>query len=168
MGLILEKRQYVGGSDGGYWYYSSTSLAIKWGILAAIVAVIFLFFILGYAHSRRRMRKGLPPLAYHRWFTPRPQPAGFATQADPQQPNAYYAHQDPDEHGYYMHSMPPPAYNPNFAPPPVYQPPTGASKFDPSQQAPGLPAYPAPTADPGQMPAGGMYGSSGATTNPFR
>lgn len=43
-----------------------TAYAIKWAVIVAILVAVFIYFIGGYMHARRRMSKGLPPLAYHR------------------------------------------------------------------------------------------------------
>jgi hypothetical protein len=43
-----------------------TAYAIKWAIIAAIILIFCLYFLGGYMHAQRRMKRGLPPLAYHR------------------------------------------------------------------------------------------------------
>ena len=43
-----------------------TAFIIKWVITALILLALALFFIGGYLHAQRRMKKGLPPLRYHR------------------------------------------------------------------------------------------------------
>ncbi|KAL8928727.1 MAG: hypothetical protein Q9172_000790 [Xanthocarpia lactea] len=48
------------------WWYSDTADAIKWAVVAAIFFAIFLFLAIGYIHARRRIRRGQPPLRYHR------------------------------------------------------------------------------------------------------
>jgi hypothetical protein len=40
--------------------------AVKWSIVAAIFLIAFLWFVGGYYHAQSRMKKGMPPLAYHR------------------------------------------------------------------------------------------------------
>ena len=71
--LRLFSRQAGGDTDGtsnldvtGWQWY-----AIKWAILIGILVVLLALFVLGYAHARRRMQKGLPLLSYHRWLVPR-------------------------------------------------------------------------------------------------
>ena len=70
---LLFSRQDISGDDGrdrsddrGDWWYSDEAEIIKWVILAAIVLLFFTYLLGGYLHARRRMRKGLPPLGYHR------------------------------------------------------------------------------------------------------
>jgi len=135
----LNLRQLIGqegGNDGGddndfqvpFWY-TSTGQAVRWAIFGGIVLVFFLFFILAYWHARRRMNKGLAPLAYHRWLLSRE----LRAQYDPAYRNPavnYYAYR-PEQ--YAMHPYPPPVYDPNAAQPPSYQPPAGGTKVDPSQ-----------------------------------
>ena len=68
--VYLSKRQQYGydddGYDGGGWWYSDTAEAIKWAVVAAIFFAIVLFFVGGYFHAKRRIRKGQAPLRYHR------------------------------------------------------------------------------------------------------
>jgi hypothetical protein len=75
-----------------------------------------------------------------------------------------------------MHPMPPPLYDPNAPMPPVYQPPAGGSKVDPSQwraeptrrpsNGEPSPEYEAP---PGPPPAAAVQADhTGASNNPYR
>jgi ABC-type multidrug transport system permease subunit len=60
----FSRRQYLG--DG---YYSSNDwvwYAVKYAVIAGILAIFLVFFIGGYLHAKRRMKRGLPLLAYHR------------------------------------------------------------------------------------------------------
>ncbi|KAI4141887.1 MAG: hypothetical protein L6R39_005148 [Caloplaca ligustica] len=142
--VYLGKRQGYSSDDGysndGNWWYSDTAEAIKWAVVAAIFFGILLFFLLGYLHAKRRIRKGQQPLAYHRWLLPRSQRIRYA----PQQFSFYHHQQAPYEMQPYP--PPPPAYHHNeMPPPPQYEPPQGASKLNPNQQY---------TAPPGPPPAG--------------
>ncbi|KAI4119124.1 MAG: hypothetical protein LQ338_007326 [Usnochroma carphineum] len=143
--VYLGKRQsncYGDDCNDGNWWYSDTSEAIKWAVVAALFFGVLLFFLAAYLHAKRRLRKGQAPLAYHRWLLPRSQRMRYA----PQQPFMFYQHQ---QGPYEMHPYPPPppAYHHNeMPPPPRYEPPQGASKTNPDQQ------YPAP---PGPPPASG-------------
>ncbi|KAL6244455.1 hypothetical protein RBB50_008697 [Rhinocladiella similis] len=149
--------------DDGYWWYSSTAYAIKWAIIATILVALFLFFIGGYLHARRRMRKGQPPLAYHRWLVPRSQRLAFA-QRYPQyaaQAGVYSMAARPMYHPYGpgyqggghgqayqmgVYGPPPPAYHePDYVP--AYTPP-GGNKVDPDQNR----HYPPPSGGPSQPP----------------
>lgn len=62
----LVARQVYYGDGDGWWYYSETAFIIKWVVTAVIVLALILFFVGGYFHAQRRMKKGLPPLRYHR------------------------------------------------------------------------------------------------------
>jgi hypothetical protein len=63
-----------GGSGNGqtndlgadWWWTSPTAYAVKWGIIAGIFILFLLLFLGGYLHARRRMKRGLAPLGYHR------------------------------------------------------------------------------------------------------
>ncbi|KAK5677786.1 hypothetical protein LTS10_009669 [Elasticomyces elasticus] len=117
---------YDYGYEGGFWW-SSAGMAVRYAVVAILFAALILFFVGGYYHGRRRIRKGLPPLAYHRWMVRRyMQPNQQYSQAGYQQyPPPQNRNQD-----YQMDHFapPPPAYNNADAPPPVYQPPEGGSK----------------------------------------
>lgn len=55
-------------NDDGFddsWWWSTTAYAIKWAIVGSIFAFFILFFVGGYLHARRRMKKGLAPRRYH-------------------------------------------------------------------------------------------------------
>ncbi|KAH9827480.1 Chitin synthesis regulation, resistance to Congo red [Teratosphaeria destructans] len=118
---------YNGDVNGYYypddvsWWLTPAGMAVRYTIVAIIFAAIFLYFIGGYWHARRRARKGLAPLPYHRWMYRWQQPYDSETR--------WQTYQQPGQ-TYQMESypMPPPAYNPAEAPPPVYQPPEGGSK----------------------------------------
>lgn len=148
--------------DYDFWYsgvclprvfvrYKKDELTIHpqtgYGVRYAIVALIFIGIALllfgAYFHAQRRIRKGLQPLAYHRWLVTRRR-----YRATPFRQNNYtYYQQDPaypPQQGYPMQNMgggyhgpaefqpPPPAYG-NWEAPPVYQPPQGASKVAANQ-----------------------------------
>ena len=97
-------------------------MGIRYAIVALAFGILLLYFVGGYAHARRRMKKGLPPLAYHRWMVNRRlQPSYGMRYAQP-----HYG----QNQGYQMENFAPgpPAYHNEEAPPPVYQPPQGSSK----------------------------------------
>ncbi|KAL8632361.1 hypothetical protein Q9189_001933 [Teloschistes chrysophthalmus] len=132
MGYLGKRQTTYGGDttivdDDGNWWYSGTAEAIKWAIVAGIFFAVLLFFIGGYIHAKRRVRKGQQPLAYHRWLLRRSQ----RTRYPPARPY-YNPHGNPYEMNAYP--PPPPAYNSNeMPPPPMYEPPAGASKANPDQ-----------------------------------
>lgn len=106
---------------------SQAGMATRYAIVAILLALIVLFFAGGYYHAQRRLRRGQPPLAYHRWMVRRQQ------QYYPPQPRYGWPH-DPNapaygpSYGMEGYPPPPPAYTNAEAPPPVYQPPQGATK----------------------------------------
>jgi hypothetical protein len=149
--------------------------------------------IIGYWHAKRRINKGLRPLAYHRvrlpqhrtrleanitqWLLNRQQRARY----DPsyQNPHVFYTSYPQPGGQYGMNPMPPQLYDPNGQPP-NYQPPAGASKVDPSQwrsepirrpaeSGEQAPEYEAP---PGPPPAPVVHashtGGSTVSNNPYR
>lgn len=103
------------------------------GVRYAIVAILFLALLAllvgGYSHAQRRLRRGQPPLRYHRWMLARRHYArGFY---DTNQTYAHYANQNGQAYGMTgqpAYAPPPPAYN-HYDAPPVYQPPEGGSKI---------------------------------------
>ncbi|KAF2088114.1 hypothetical protein K490DRAFT_64788 [Saccharata proteae CBS 121410] len=144
--------------DDNFWY-TPKGYTVKYAIFGSILFLFFLWFVLGSIHARKRMQKGLPPLAYHRWLVSRSMRARF--QAPPQNhftfyqnPNGY-PYPPPQPNAYYPMSpyteAPPPVYNGNDVPPtyqpPAHGPPPGASKVAPQQYAP----------PPGSPYAGGAY-----------
>jgi len=48
------------------WWYSRTGYIVKWSVFFGLVTVVGLYLLLGYLHAKRRLRKGLVPLRYHR------------------------------------------------------------------------------------------------------
>ena len=111
-------------------------MTTRYAIVALLFFVLLAFFVGGYYHAKSRIRKGLQPLAYHRWMV-----KGNATRTafyppparQPYSRDAYY-HRPGDHQDYAMehYPPPPPAYNNAEVPPPTYQPtpgpPPGATK----------------------------------------
>ncbi|OAQ66868.1 ubiquitin-protein ligase Sel1/Ubx2 [Pochonia chlamydosporia 170] len=118
--------------DCGYvsWWHTKTGYIVRWVIFLVIFVLIFGYLIGGYYHARRRLRKGLEPLAYHRCLVSRRSYRPTYQEQWPQ--NQYYAPQQSGYQGYPMNDMPLPAYDPN-RPPQYSGPPEGGSKVDPSQ-----------------------------------
>jgi len=165
---------------------------VRWSLFVGLVVLVMLYLILGYLHAKRRIRKGLAPLWYHRvglqphLILPCLMSIQFLlsrkerAQHDPnyRNPTPDYIVYRPDQYG--MHAYPPPVYDPNAPAPPSYQPPAGATKVDPSQLRTGptgnqpAPAEPSPeyTPPPGPPPAAALHathtGSSNASNNPYR
>ncbi|KAF4589479.1 ubiquitin-protein ligase Sel1/Ubx2 [Ophiocordyceps camponoti-floridani] len=116
------------------WWQSRTGVIIKWVVFLVIVLLFTLYVLGGYLHARYRIKKGLPPLAYHRCLVARrmqPPPMAGHHNGWPQQ--GYYG--PPPPNGFAMNNMgAPPVYDPTR--PPTYMgapPPDGGSKVDPSQ-----------------------------------
>jgi hypothetical protein len=126
-----------------------TGSAVRYTIVSILFFLLIAYFFGGYLHARARLRKNLPPLAYHRWMVKRHNPhhhhhnpynPHHPRYYNPNNPhghpmynqNPYYGQQaqHPDMIGMQggMNAPPPPAYNAGDAPPPVYQPPVGGSK----------------------------------------
>ncbi|RDW73234.1 hypothetical protein BP6252_07141 [Coleophoma cylindrospora] len=149
-----------------FWYTREGQI-IRWSIFFGLFGLLFLYMIIGYWHAKSRIKKGLPPLAYHRWLLNRETRARY----DPSyvNPSMYYQQEFQPQYGYYgMNNMAPPMYNPNAPVPPTYQP-QGASKIDPSQEY--------RTAPPTRRPAEGSDGAPSyeappgpppAAANPFK
>jgi hypothetical protein len=93
-------------------------MAARYTVVALIFVALIAFFVGGYHHARRRLRAGLEPLPYHAFMV--------RHQCRKTYPLAPHG---PGYGGYPMHdryAYPAPA--PPYEPPPVYQPPSGASK----------------------------------------
>ncbi|KAK1974008.1 hypothetical protein LZ30DRAFT_694647 [Colletotrichum cereale] len=124
------------------WWYSRTGVIVKWSVFLGLTTLFALFLVIGYAHGKSRMRKGLLPLGYHRWLFSRAQLAQVdsryawpAASYNTYRPEYHNIHPQAQGGGYYgMQGMPPPTYDPNSARPPMYAPPEGGSKVDPSQE----------------------------------
>lgn len=41
-------------------------LIVKWAVFLGLMVLITLYITIGYIHAKKRIRKGLVPLAYHR------------------------------------------------------------------------------------------------------
>ncbi|KAK3675731.1 hypothetical protein LTR78_004372 [Recurvomyces mirabilis] len=153
------KRQFSTNGDNGYgddgygygsgydgyesWWWTPAGMAVRYVIVALLFASVLLFFVGGYYHARRRLRKGLPPLRYHRWLV---------RQHILNSQQQYGRHQNPPN-AYQMenYAPPPPAYNHAEMPPPVYQPPQGASKIMADQSYVHVqPLPPVPTQEEGE------------------
>jgi len=146
--------------DSSIWWTRRAEI-IRWWIFFGVVIVLVIFIGTAQWHARRRLRRGLTPLAYHRWLLSRRQRARF----DPnyQNPSVYNSY--PHDQQYGLQNIPPPMYNPNAPMPPAYQPPAGATKVDPSQwrseptrrpaeSGEAAPSYDAPQGPPPAVHAG--------------
>ncbi|KAI5780711.1 hypothetical protein DFH27DRAFT_617521 [Peziza echinospora] len=136
---------------GGDLFNDDEGRRIRYGILLALVLFSVAFLIFAYQHANRRIKKGLPPMGYHRWLVSHRRTAQFEQDSsDPNNPN--YNNNNNTQFTFYgagagaggdahaLHAVPPPAYNPNYVQPPSYPGPPGASKVDPVQEYP-VPPY---------------------------
>lgn len=110
-----------------FWWTAKGQI-IRWAIFGTIVALALLYLVFAYIHAQRRMKKGLPPLAYHRWLVTRRQRAQYDSayhipMPTYNRPNEYYGH----------YAAPPPVYDNNYQAPPTYQPPESGAKDVQSQ-----------------------------------
>lgn len=160
------------------FWYTRTGLIVKWVVFLSLLVFFTAWVTLGYMHAKKRMQKGLPPLAYHRWLVPRAQLARvdprYAYPPQTTNPNGtnyyrpgYQAQYDPS---YNMQNMPPPPpmYDPSAPRPPMYEGPEGGSKTAPSQEyeaPPGPPPAQAQTPATAAQPVGR---NDTGSSNPFR
>lgn len=77
MGMAFGTQTYVFSLDRHSDSLQSTQLTpsqkgiiIKWVILASFTFLFFAWFVGGYIHAKRRLKKGLPLLSYHRVSVP--------------------------------------------------------------------------------------------------
>lgn len=59
-GFVVENGRIV-----PYWY-TREGLIVKWAVFLGLMVLITLYITIGYIHAKKRIRKGLVPLAYHR------------------------------------------------------------------------------------------------------
>ncbi|CAN8100945.1 unnamed protein product [Discula destructiva] len=160
------------------FWYTRTGVIVKWTLFLSLITFLTLYIILGYLHAKRRIRKGLAPLAYHRWLVPRAELA----RADPRyafpHPAQYNVYRPPGAEYYGMQPNmpppPPPMYDP-MGRPPMYEPgppPAGATKADPNQQAAPATTYRAGTDEeygaPSGPPPSHLAPEHTGSTNPYR
>ncbi|CAO2657001.1 Nn.00g058040.m01.CDS01 [Neocucurbitaria sp. VM-36] len=183
--MILAKRYCVQYDDGdvrcydedGFWY-SDKGVIIKWVLLALIFFTFFGWFLGGYIHAKRRLKKGQPLLAYHRFLVSYSERRRYGQAGIPQNHFTFYQTQNPyhpnaaaaapyqqRQDGGGAWTEPPPLYQNNDAPPQYFAPPPGAaSKVHPSQAGNTatatmeMPQYGAPQ---GGAQQSGVVGASG-------
>jgi len=160
---------FIDDGDVPFWW-TRTGQIIRWSIFFGIILFIILFFTLGNLHAKRRIRKGLVPLRYHRWMLNR----GTRARYDPayQNPSVYYNTYPPTGQ-YGMQPMAAPAYDPSAPRPPMYQPPAGGTKVDPAQStnrpgSSGEPRYNPPMGAPPPAVQANHTGRSVESNNPYR
>ncbi|KAI0881441.1 uncharacterized protein GGS22DRAFT_58125 [Annulohypoxylon maeteangense] len=136
----LVRRQYVEENGRYVWFwYTRTGVIVKWSLFLGITILLALYLILGRMHAKKRVNRGMKPMAYHGWLLSRQERAGVDPRyAWPQSSYTNYpapGYGPPPGGAYGMHAMPPPVYDPNNRPP-MYEggpPPFGGTKVDPMQ-----------------------------------
>ncbi|KAL2754986.1 hypothetical protein ACRALDRAFT_1071586 [Sodiomyces alcalophilus JCM 7366] len=159
------------------WWYTRDGRILRWSLFFGVVALFVAYLVIGYHHASRRIRRGLLPLAYHRWMIKRsvlahidpryaPAPRPYAA--------AYYTATYRPADAYGMGSMPPPpVYDPNAPRPPAYAPPEGGTKVNPAQNYGPSTSWeyappPGPPPQPQQRQHEGVTADNAANDNPFR
>ncbi|RKF75299.1 putative ubiquitin-protein ligase sel1 protein [Golovinomyces cichoracearum] len=125
---------YIVEREPSFWW-TKTGQIVRWSIFLGLFTLLMAYISIGYFHAKRRMKKGLPLLAYHRWLVNE----NSRAQYDPNyrnQSSYYYQYAPQVQNGYGMQAMPPPMYNPNAPLPPSYQSPLGGTKSENSQWRP--------------------------------
>ncbi|KAK6820864.1 hypothetical protein PG990_012843 [Apiospora arundinis] len=135
------------------FWHTKTGIIIRWSIFAGLLFITLTWIFVGRWHARKRVSKGLAPMAYHRWLIPRSELA----KSDPR-------YKYPDNVQYMQYPPPPPGAYGMQPMPPQYQPgplPPGYAKDDtvqgvthrPGEEYPPPPGPPPPVATrPGQDP----------------
>lgn len=151
---MVECYQYTNGDvfcNDSFWY-TDKGIIIKWIILGVLFAIFFGWFVGGYIHAKRRLKKGLPLLGYHRFLISYSERKRHGQV--PQNHFTFYAQQQP----YYTNGQPyqqrpggpyaepPPMYNGSDAPPQYFAPQPANKPY--GQQGPSMemPQYGGPTA----------------------
>ncbi|KAI1077646.1 hypothetical protein F5B20DRAFT_550877 [Whalleya microplaca] len=154
-GSQVGKRQFVEDDNGRliWFWYTREGVIIKWSLFFAFVLFVGLYLVLGRIHAKRRMRRGMKPMAYHAWLLSRQERAGVDPRyAWPQASYTNYQQPPPPgggAGGYYgmQNNMPPPpVYDGNR--PPMYEgvtPPPAGTKADGEYAPPMGPPPPAAT-----------------------
>ncbi|KAK8229586.1 hypothetical protein HDK77DRAFT_77264 [Phyllosticta capitalensis] len=145
-GIVLEDDSRF----DNFWF-TRTGFIVKFTIFGVLVLFFLLWFVGGYYHAQRRMKKGLAPLPYHRWLLPSHQRARFEPYVREDytfyRPNPQY-----QGHNMQPYQEPLPLYNNDV--PPTYQPPAGSTKVAPEQHyGPPPTSYSPP---PGPPPSSGQ------------
>ncbi|KAK8122070.1 hypothetical protein PG984_010740 [Apiospora sp. TS-2023a] len=133
-------------SDGRVipFWHTKTGIIIRWSIFAGLLFITLMWIFVGRWHARKRVAKGLAPMAYHRWLIPRTELA----KTDPR-------YQYPDNVQYMQYPPPPPGAYGMQPMPPQYQAgpmPPGVTNR-PGEEYAAPPGPPPPVAQrPGQDP----------------
>ncbi|OAA46850.1 Chitin synthesis regulation, Congo red resistance, RCR protein [Metarhizium rileyi] len=135
------------------WWHTKTGVIVRWVLFLVFFVLVLGYVIGGYYHAKKRIQKGLQPLAYHRCLISRRAYQPNYTTPWPQQQYGYYPpQQNGYQNAYPMNEMPLPAYDPNR--PPVYSGPPGGSKVDPAQNRVDTHRMPESNPAPAYAPAG--------------
>jgi len=126
--------------DGDGFWYTDKGIIVKWILLVAFFAVFFGWFVGGYIHAKRRLRRGLPLLPYHRFLVSYSERRRYGQAAPPQNHFTFYQTQNPYQPNATAYQQrqdgawaePPPLYHNTDAPPQYFAPP-GATKANQNQ-----------------------------------
>ncbi|KAH7076590.1 hypothetical protein BKA63DRAFT_285834 [Paraphoma chrysanthemicola] len=171
--MVLSRREYcVRDFDGdvecfdgepGFWYTDKGQI-IKWALLGGLFFLFMAWFIGGYIHAKRRLKKGLPLLGYHRFLISYSERKRHGQV--PQNHFTFYEHQNPygPQQPYQQrpggpYAEPPPQYFNNDAPPQYFAPP-GATKVNGNQNASGMEMPQYGVAPPQSAQESGVVGGS--------
>ncbi|KAL2270067.1 hypothetical protein VTJ83DRAFT_2251 [Remersonia thermophila] len=122
---------------GSFWS-SKEGMIIKWSLFLGFIVACLLYLLIGYIHAHHRIKKGLPPLSYHRFLISRdvlarvdplyapPPPRPYGRPASSASASNVYYPWAPGPQYVDMYAMPPPMYDPNAPRPPKYEPPAPA------------------------------------------
>ncbi|KAI1262826.1 hypothetical protein F5Y18DRAFT_145077 [Xylariaceae sp. FL1019] len=137
----LSQRQIEKRDDGDYFWYTKEGYIVKYILFLTFIFVLLLWIVGGRAHARRRMRKGLRPMAYHSWllsrsergtYDPRYAQYTYPNQQHPVYYRPAYGQTPGGQNEYGMYNMPPPPPVYDASRPPMYMESDG-SKIDPAQ-----------------------------------
>ncbi|KAL1841258.1 hypothetical protein VTJ49DRAFT_7260 [Mycothermus thermophilus] len=156
--------------DGGYvddddcymsYWSTKEGMIVKWSLFLGFIVACLLYLLIGYIHAHQRIKKGLPPLSYHRFlisrdvlarvdprYRPPPPPHPYARPSSSGSASNRYYPWAPGPQYVDMYAMPPPMYDPNAPRPPKYEPPapapasaaTAASESDPKVESSSQPS----------------------------
>ncbi|CAF9933159.1 MAG: hypothetical protein GOMPHAMPRED_007162 [Gomphillus americanus] len=114
-------------NDQQFYNDAVRAVIIKWAVIGGLFAVLLAWIVIGHVHARRRVRKGRPLLAYHRYLI------SSSAVPSPYAANSYTL-QRVDDPNYY--APPPPAYDPKAPSPPSYQPSAEGDASSPVEELP--------------------------------
>lgn len=148
--MFLSKRYFCTVDADGFeqcytdsFWYTEKGIIVKWIVLAVFFLIFFVWFVGGHIHAKRRLKKGLPLLGYHRFLISYAERRRYGQV--PQNHFTFYQTQNPyapsggaapnpqySQRQDGAWAEPPPLYQNTDAPPQYFAPP-GATKANPNQ-----------------------------------